>query len=230
MRPTAEDLIAFYTSPLGLRVAREVRRAMTPLLRQRTTDRVLGLGFCPPFLAGLESRVERLAMAMPARQGACVWPRDGDNRSVLVDELALPFADALFDQVVLVHALEFVDPARRLLREVWRVLAPGGTLLVVAANRAGLWTHFEATPFGNGRPFGRAQLRQLLETGLFAPRDWTPALVMPPYRWLMPLERLAARATPGLGGIHVVLADKTDGPLPVRGSPLAIHRPAFGTI
>ncbi|MCH8684974.1 class I SAM-dependent methyltransferase [Pedomonas mirosovicensis] len=229
MRPSVEEISGFYATALGRRAVREVRRKLTPLLAQRGTDRVLGLGYCGPFLDGLEDKPERLVLLMPARQGVMRWPRplSGQpvpNRALLADETAMPFADALFDQVVVIHGLEFVDPARRLLREIWRVLAPNGRLLLVAANRSGLWAHFEKTPFGNGRPYGRGQLQSLLQDSLFQPLSWQTALVMPPVTWLMPLERTACAIAPNLGGVHIVLAEKTDGLAPAAPVPAALRQ------
>ena len=67
-------------------------------------------------------------------------------------EDALPFPDLCFDRILLMHGLEVAENARRLLREVWRVLKDDGLLLVVAPNRRGLWAHVESTPFGRGSP------------------------------------------------------------------------------
>ena len=39
-----------------------------------------------------------------------------------IDRGSLPFRDGAFDRVLLVHGLEAADHARRMLREVWRVL------------------------------------------------------------------------------------------------------------
>jgi len=46
------------------------------------------------------------------------------------DVQALPFADADFDQVLLLHVLVYVDEPRRAVAEAARVLATGGTLVV----------------------------------------------------------------------------------------------------
>lgn len=219
--------MAFYATPLGRRAVREVRRRLRPLVIHRPTDRVLGIGYCGPYLEGLQNHVERLGLVMPARQGVTRWPTHPEgslNRALLAEETQLPFADALFDQVIVIHGLEFVDPARRLLREIWRVLAPNGSLLAVTANRAGLWAHFEKTPFGNGRPYGRGQLKSLLQDSLFEPEIWQTALVMPPLRWLMPFDRAAQAIAPKFGSVHIVLARKTDGLAPVTPAPATALR------
>lgn len=217
MRPTVEMIRAFYATHIGRRVVREVAAKAAPLLSQHRAERLLAIGYCSPYLAALPLKAERIIQAMPARQGVEAWPQEGANCTTLADELNLPFKEALFDQIIMVHALEFIDPARKLLREAWRLLAPNGRLIIICANRAGLWTHFEATPFGNGRPFGQGQLTQLLHDSLFEPCSWQRALVMPPLRPLMPFERLAETVASRLGGIHIVMAIKTDGAAPVRG-------------
>ena len=67
-----------------------------------------------------------------------------------------------------------------LLREVWRVLAPGGRMIAVIPNRRGMWVRTDTTPFGHGRPYSRAQITQLLRHTWFTPASWGEALFMPP--------------------------------------------------
>ncbi len=73
---------------------------------------------------------------MPAAQGVVKWPTARPTLSALVDELEMPLPDAAVDRVLLVHALEMSQNATALLREVWRVLASGGQLLVRGAEPA----------------------------------------------------------------------------------------------
>ena len=104
---------------------------------------------------------------------------------------------------------------RPLLRQLWRVLAPEGKLLVVAPNRASLWAQVERSPFGHGRPFSRRELEAILKGALFEPESWQRALYAPPLRsralvgsgagW----ERFGARFLSGLGGVHIVEARKS---------------------
>src|SRR5690606_6542632 len=122
-----------------------------------------------------------LCVAMPCEQGAHAWPEDGPACTISARETELPFTEALFDQALLLHALEFAN-ARKLLRELWRVLAPAGQLILIVPNRAGVWTHFESTPFGHGHPYGRRGLDTLLREAMFEPETWRTALAAPPLR------------------------------------------------
>lgn len=216
MRPSVDELRAYYATRDGRRAARLLARTVAPVVRRNSTSRLLALGYCAPVLVGLDpTKLERLALVMPGEQGGHPWPITHPNCTCLADELQLPFADGMFDQALLLHALEFAEPPRKLLRELWRLLAPAGELILIVPNRAGLWTHFEATPFGNGHPFGRSQLAALLREALFEPVAWRTALVAPPVRGLRWLDAPLMRVAPRLGGIHFVLARKTDGLAPV---------------
>lgn len=215
MRPTVEELRAYYATRDGQRVARELATTVAPAIRRGEQARLLALGYCAPLLSGLDpARLERLALVMPEDMGAHRWPYGRPNCAAQADAFNLPFAEAMFDQALLAHALEFAEPPRKLLRELWRVLAPAGELVLIVPNRLGLWTHFEATPFGQGRPWGKGELSRLMRDAMFEPIACRTALVAPPVRglrWLdKPLMRVAAR----FGGIHFVLARKTDGLAP----------------
>ena len=61
------------------------------------------------------------------------------------------------------------EPAGPMLKEIWRVLAGGGRLLIVAPNRRGIWARLDRTPFGSGRPYTMSQLSHLLREELFTP-------------------------------------------------------------
>ena len=66
---------------------------------------------------------------------SAAYPRDVLNLPVRVGDLAgLKFPDHLFDAVVMWHVLEHVIDPRAMLREVNRVLRPGGVFLVGVPN------------------------------------------------------------------------------------------------
>src|ERR1700733_11923658 len=93
---------------------------------------------------------------------------------------ALPFPDLLFDRILLVHGFEQADNARRLLREVWRLLKDDGRLIIVVPNRQGLWAYAESTPFGHGQPYSERQLARVLRGLFFKVETKEPALFAPP--------------------------------------------------
>jgi SAM-dependent methyltransferase len=142
------------------------------------------------------------------------WPQDGASHSVLVDDDRLPLADESVDRLLAVHCLEVADSTRLLLREMWRVLAPEGRILLVVPNRRGVWARFDKTPFGHGRPYSRRQLDQLLVGAMFTPLDWGSALFFPPLgrpillRSSTAWERVGASISPAFSGVLIVEASK----------------------
>jgi SAM-dependent methyltransferase len=113
---------------------------------------------------------------------------------------------------MLVHALEMTNDPAAMLREVWRVLAGGGRLLVVVPNRRGLWARMDTTPFGHGRPYSRSQINQLLRETWFTPTGWGEALYMPPVKrgWFL----RSAGAWERTGYTLSALVDEAELPLP----------------
>ena len=143
----------FYATTRGAMVARLLRERLGTLWPSVAGQCVLGLGYAAPYLRLWQEKSQRCIALMPARLGAARWPA-GDQPDLCCSsqEDALPFPDLCFDRILLVHGLEAADNARRLLREVWRVLKDDGQVLIVAPNRRGLWAYVESTPFGQGQP------------------------------------------------------------------------------
>ena len=228
--PGFDAIAAWYATPRGRRVARTLAQIVAPALRRGPTTRLLAMGHPGPLLTGFDpASVERLAIVYPQGSASRTWPTARTGCACVADPWALPFGEALFDQALLCHALEFAEPPCALLRELWRVLAPAGEAVLIVPNRAGLWTSFEATPFGNGEPFGRRRLTRLLEDAMFEPVAWRTALVAPPVRGLDWLDRPLTRWVPGLGGIHFVKIRTTDGlaPTAVGAAPVSSILPVM---
>lgn len=214
MQLDVRDLAEFYETPIGQSARRLIQRRLKLFWPEAKGLRMLGFGFAVPYLRPWLSEAERAIAAMPAQQGVIAWPA-GRNLTVLTDEDSLPFPDEFFDRILIVHGLEAADATRLLLRQLWRVLAPEGRLLLVAPNRASLWSQLEYSPFAQGRPFNRFQLEALLRQSMFEPRSWDRALCAPPFRsrrlmgtgttW----ERLGRRLWPALAGVHIVESGKT---------------------
>jgi SAM-dependent methyltransferase len=214
MQLDARHLADFYEAPIGQVARRMISRRLRQFWPAVRASRILGYGFAVPYLRPYLGEAERVVALMPAQQGVVAWP-DGRPLTVLGEEDALPFPDAMFDRILVVHGLEGADAARPLMRQLWRVLAPEGRLLVVAPNRASLWAQVERSPFALGRPFQRGELDRLLRAALFEPLKWDRALYVPPLngrrlaRTANGWERVGRRLWPGLAGVHLVEASKS---------------------
>ena len=208
------DLRDFYRTGLGQVVRRMIRRAIQRVWPDLTGMRLLGIGYAAPFLSALSGETERTIAVMPATLGVLRWPSEGQNLVTLADEGELPFADYSIDRIVLVHAIETSDEVQAMLKEIWRVLAGGGRVLIVAPNRRGIWARLDRTPFGSGRPYTMSQLSQLLRDEQFTPIGSDTALFIPPATSRMMLrsaaawERIGKRWFPTFAGVRMVEATK----------------------
>ncbi|MGB0748875.1 MAG: class I SAM-dependent methyltransferase [Magnetospiraceae bacterium] len=204
----------FYATPLGAVVRRQVGRRIRSFWPSLTGQRVLGIGYANPYLGRFRGEAERLLTLAPAGMGVEPWPRQGAGLAVLADDRELPFPDMSMDRILLVHALEGTGHTRALLREIWRIMAPGARLLVVAPNRRSVWAHVEGSPLGHGQPYSVGQLSALLKDTMFTPQVSGTALFVPPFRWRLALagagawERIGARWFSALGGVVLVDATK----------------------
>jgi SAM-dependent methyltransferase len=208
------DLRSFYASPMG-QVTRDL---LLTAIRNRWESGsgcvMLGLGYATPYLGPYRDEALRSIAFMPAAQGVVNWPSTGLSASALVDADQLPLRDGSVDRIILAHALEMAHQPAALMTELWRVLSPGGRLIVIAPNRAGLWARMDVTPFGHGQPFSRGQITQLLRQTLFTPVSWGEALYVPPLKRRMLLrtaktwDRIGRTLGLPFAGVHVVEATK----------------------
>jgi SAM-dependent methyltransferase len=215
MRQDVTTLEKFYASPLGKVAAKTLATRMQSLWGGCAQEQMLGFGFATPLLDRMGASAQLQVAAMPAAQGALTWaPTANGVSTVLCDETALPFRDGMFSRIVVMHGMEETSAPHELLRELWRVMAPEGKLIVIAANRLGLWARSEATPFGQGRPWTRGQLARELSAAMFQTTAWTHALHMPPTGWAPVLalhegwEKVGERLSAVMGGVVLIEATK----------------------
>jgi len=209
----SENLAAFYDSALGQVTRRHLHRRMKAAWPDLRGARILGVGFAIPYLRAFSLEAERTIALLPEDLGSFRWPQR--SLTALCEEDAFPFPDALFDRIVMIHGLEAAESTRPLMRQVWRVLAPAGRLLIVVPNRTSLWAQVDSSPFAHGRPFSRNQMDRLLRDTMFVPERWDTALHLPPINarrlvrsgnaW----ERTGKMLWPRLAGVHVIDATKS---------------------
>jgi SAM-dependent methyltransferase len=208
------DLRSFYSSSLG----EIARRVVHKIVRQRFSNctgySILGVGYATPYLEIFREEAVRVLAFMPAEQGVMNWPSSGLSSSALVETTAMPLPNSCIDRALIVHALEITEHPHALLSEIWRILTPGGRVIVVVPCRSGLWARLDRTPFGHGQPYSRGQLGELLRETLFSPAYWAEALYIPPFQrrtWLHAanfVEAIGANLSLPWGGVLIVEATK----------------------
>ncbi len=207
--PPAGSAAAFYATPRGATAAAVLRERMQAFWPELGGMDVLGVGFAEPYLGLWQGSAYRCLAAVTEPLAPAI-----SGRACLVAEDRLPFPDLSFDRILLVHGVDAADDARRLLREVWRVLKDDGRILVVAPNRNGLWAHVETTPFGHGQPYSTRQISALLAAGMFRPERRDAALFVPPINWRAILrgwpvwEQIGHAAFRNLAGVTLTEAVK----------------------
>ncbi|MBF0455804.1 MAG: methyltransferase domain-containing protein [Magnetococcales bacterium] len=207
-------LQSWYGTQQGETVAGLVGEVMTRWVSQIPSRQTCGIGFTQPYLEQLSPWLGSCVGAAPAEMGVSLWPQGKANRIAQVRPDALPFPDQHFNRVIMAHLLEGTLSSRGVLREAWRILEPGGRLLVVVPNRGGLWARRDFTPFGRGRPFSPNQIREALQGSLFVMRQSCFALFRPPVkgnRWLgsaSSWEKAGNRWFAPLGGVILCEAEK----------------------
>ncbi len=208
------DLRQFYHSPLGRMAEQSIVMALSSLWTRLPEERLVGLGYAVPYLDRFRADTERTFAFMPAGQGAVNWPVGERSATALVFDEELPLPDSSVDRVLMAHSLEFAENPRETLKEIWRVLAPGGRLVIVVPNRRGVWARMEHTPFGSGRPYSRGQLTLLLRETNFTPGVTSEALLFPPsmirpvLRLRRQFERIGRMLWPAFSGVIIVEAQK----------------------
>ncbi len=208
------DLRSFYAGALG-QVTRDLLLAA---IRRRWENlggmALMGLGYATPYLGPFRGEAIRTIAFMPAAQGVVNWPSSGLSSSALVDVDQLPLRDGSIDRIIVAHALEMTHAPAALMGEMWRVLSPGGRIIVIAPSRSGVWAQIDTTPFGHGQPFSRGQVMNLMRAALFTPVHWGEALYVPPVRrWFLlktakSWDRVGRMLGLPFAGVHVIEATK----------------------
>lgn len=220
----SDHLNRFYQTQCGV----HVQKMLAPLMdRFCTTDRHTqnaAFGYPFPFFSSsipykdragsLRRQSSHMLALVPDWVGPEGLPPAAASGATLVEPYRWPLQDVQLDRLMLAHALEFDARPDLILAESWRVLDGSGKLLVMVAHRHGLWTQAERTPFGQGQPFSRRQLRALLAAAGFEVTALHCVVHAPPaaFRWMTglapTLESVGQRLWPMLGGVLVAEANK----------------------
>jgi len=162
-------------------------------------------------------------LALESRLGHRIYcnSQPGDLLTLQSEPGCLPFANDSIDAIVLHHALDFADDPHGLLREVHRVLAHQGQIIVFGFNPVSLFG--AGTRIAGLRP--GSIWRQAHHLSIFRLRDWLHLLgaevqetrhcfAMPPaggerlFKGLSHCDRFAGRYKLPVGGVYAIRAIK----------------------
>jgi SAM-dependent methyltransferase len=132
--------------------------------------------------------------------------------AISADATRLPFPDGSFDGVIVAEMLEHIPDDAAALREIARVLRPGGTVAVTVPawlpERVcwALSTEYHEVPGGHVRIFTRAELTvKLTEAGLTPTGSHHAHGLHSPYWWLKCAVGVHDDAHPAVRGYHRLL-------------------------
>ena len=137
---------------------------------------------------------------------------DHPATAVQGNALSLPFADGTFDRVIASEVLEHIPDDTAAIRELARVLRPGGTMAVTvprcvpeAINWA-LSDEYHDTPGGHVRIYRRSTLERRLESAGLVPTGHHHAHGLhSPYWWLRCLVGPSNESHPAVTAYHRIL-------------------------
>ena len=118
------------------------------------------------------------------------------------------------DRVLIIHALEYVESVRPMMREVWHVLSGNGRIIVVTPNRRRIWVAARAYALWLWSPLSANQLSRLLRDSMFIPNSTNGILYVPPSKSRLVMSSALAWESIGrywfsaLGGVISVEASK----------------------
>jgi ubiquinone/menaquinone biosynthesis C-methylase UbiE len=139
--PERYDL--WFKTPVGQAVLKYETELILGLLRPARGERILDAGsgtgvFTRDFI-GRGAEVTGLDVSLAMLQRAAAKNLGPSYRGIAADMAGLPFADASFDKVVSVTALEFIADASGAVAELFRVTKQGGVVVVATLNSLSPW-------------------------------------------------------------------------------------------
>ncbi len=216
----AESYDEWYENPIGRKADRLecalIYEMAAPKAGESCLEVGAGTGHIAQYLVqrglsviGLDRSEAMLHVARRRVKGDILWH--------LGDAQCLPYDSEVFDLSLSVTTLEFVQDPDRMLAEMYRVVKPGGRMVVATINRASSWGRMyrkeaerRETPFSEASFFTAPELVEALER--FGPVRWSSAVFFPPSgRWLVLapiLEQLGKTFCRERGALLVARVDK----------------------
>jgi ubiquinone/menaquinone biosynthesis C-methylase UbiE len=164
----------WFTTPIGALVKRYETELILDLLKPLREELILDAG-CGTGLFTLDflstgSRVIGLDLSFPMLTRAKEKAGNHPFEAILGDMMSLPFPEGVFDKVVSITALEFIEDGQAAVRELFRVTKRGGRIVVATLNSLSPWAELRKEEARKGHAlFQRAIFRSPDELLSLAP-------------------------------------------------------------
>lgn len=134
-----DRLASWFDSASGRRLLAEQTPLIGECARRFHGDTLLWAGCQTDLTDTVRGCMIRNRFYLETCAGANGCAAEGETAGFRADLHELPLANNALDAVVLHHVLESAEDPRTAIREIARVLAPGGRLLIVSFNPWSLW-------------------------------------------------------------------------------------------
>ena len=212
--------IEWFTTPLGLLTLSKTREALTDAVRAIPGQELMTLGVPLPgdWLEGCLLRARYLGVESREDASRCGEQVDARTAVFVADSGMLPFPADSVNAVVIHHGLDTTERPHGMVREVARVLSPGGHLIIAGFNPWSLWgmrrllTRRGSFPW-SGNFIAPHRLTDWLRLLGFTLDDVSYFLLRPPIAdvgfWDRPWCRsVRSRMELPLGGVYIARARK----------------------
>ena len=137
---------------------------------QYILDAGCGTGIFTEYFLAAGAKIKGLDLSEPMLQRAAGKFKDKDFSCVPGDITKLPFENEIFDKAISVTSIEFIEDGKKAVDELFRVVKPGGFILVATLNSLSPWAAKRTEQGKKGHPiFKSAVFRSPEEMLAFAP-------------------------------------------------------------
>ncbi len=133
----------WFTTPIGSLVRRYELELIMDLVKPKRGEVILdagcGTGVFTMDILTSGARVVGLDISLPMLEQAEKKLKGLPFQIVLANMLNLPFPEGSFDKTISITALEFIEEAKQVVGELFRVTKKGGTIVVATLNSLSSW-------------------------------------------------------------------------------------------
>jgi len=215
MTCTVKKLCDFYKTPLGDVVQVYINDIVKKFIPENTKNQfILGIGYATPYFTEKLTHSNTVLSFTFDKMGGITWPNTSCSHTAIVHEDHIPLANKSVDRLIVVHALECCQSDEGLLKEINRIIALDGEVLIVFPNKAGVWSHTSHSPFAHGKHYTMSQLHDmLLKSGLHVESEerflyFPPTQSLYTQSFFAPVEMMGSYFLPYFSGLNAITAKK----------------------